>query len=253
VPIKNYQGEIFMNITGNTILITGGSSGIGLALAQRFVQNGNTVIVCGRDTNKLESVTTICPELHIKCCDVADAEQRSDLFEWTAQNFPSLNVLFNNAGVQQIIDYSSEVADWQSIRKEIAVNLEAPIHLAQLFIPHLSAQNNSVIVNVTSGLAFMPPIWAPLYGATKAGLHSYTFVLREQLKKIGIEVVEIIPPKVNTDLGGNGSNRFGMDVGQYADKVLMGLKNGDAEIMGADTAQLSELSRYEVERHAKRH
>lgn len=232
-------------------MITGGSSGIGLALAKRFVRQENKVIICGRDIKKLESAKECFPELHIKCCDVAVEKERKELYEWTAREFPKTNVLFNNAGIQQMLDFSKETADWQSIRKEITINLEAPIHLIQLFIPHLSAQKKPVIVNVTSGLAFMPPIFAPLYGASKAGLHSFTFTLREQIRKTGIEVVEIIPPRVNTSLGGNSSNGFGMNVEHYADEVLKGLANSDSEVMGADSIKTNNMTRWETEEYAK--
>ena len=240
-----------MDLKANTILITGGSSGIGLALAERFLARGNRVIICGRRAEKLQAARDRFPGLHIRRCDVADEAQRIALCHWAVKEFPGLNVLVNNAGIQQRIDLQDRQLGWDYYKRELAVNLEAPLHLSQLFIPHLLKRPRPVIINVSSGLAFMPPVWAPVYGATKAGLHSFTFGLRRQLAEAGLEVIEIIPPAVDTDLGGPGRHTFGVPVDEFADEVFKGLENGGEEV-GHGPGQLSATRRprEELERDA---
>ena len=234
----------------NTVLITGGSNGIGLALAQRFLAKGNEVIICSRTDDRLQKAKERFPKLHTKRCDVADEAQRTELYDWVTKEFPSLNILVNNAGIQRRIKFTDENFDWNAIKEEIAINLEAPIHLTTLFLKHLWRQNNPCIINVTSGLAFMPPVWVPVYGATKAGLHSFTFSLREQLSETNIKVIEIIPPAVNTDLGGPGIHTFGAPLDDFADAVFEGLEKGDLEVGFNNLAQ-TKLGREEIEKNAR--
>ena len=242
---------LIMDLKENTILITGGSTGIGLALAKRFLDRDNTVIICGRRKDKLKKAKELCPKLHIKRCDVADESQRIALYHWAVKEFPGLNVLINNAGIQQRINLKDQKSDWAYCKQEIAINLEAPIHLSKLFITHLMKQKKPVIMNVSSGLAFMPPAWVPVYGATKAGLHSFTFGMRVQLQDVGIEVIEIIPPAVDTDLGGVGLHTFGVPVDDFADEVFKGLENEDTEIgFGKEHLASTRLQREELERNA---
>jgi len=168
-----------MNLSGNTILVTGGASGIGLALAKRFLERGNEVIICGRRAERLEQVRSEFPMVHTKIVDVADADARAELFHSVTQEFPAVNVLVNNAGIQRRIDLTAG-DDWKSTRSEIEINLDAPIHLTQLFLPHFAETENAAIMNVTSGLSFMPLANVPVYCATKAALHSFTLSLRWQ-------------------------------------------------------------------------
>ena len=240
-----------MNLQGNTILITGGSNGIGLGLAERFLRRDNEVIICGRRDEKLREAQERFPRLHIRRCDVADESQRIALYNWAIQEYPGLNVLVNNAGIQQQIDLQDQKLDWNDYKMEISINLEAPIHLSKLFIPHLVKQAKPVIINVSSGLAFMPPAWVPVYGATKAGLHSFTFGMRVQLADVGINVIEIIPPAVDTDLGGIGQHTFGIPVDEFADEVFEGLEDGYAEIgFGDKHLHSTRLPREDLERNA---
>ena len=246
---KGRKGFI-MNLNGNTVLITGGSNGIGLALAERFLTAGSEVIICGRRQEKLAEAKEHFPALHIKCCDVANSEQRIDLFNWVTKEFPNTNVIVNNAGIQQRVDLTDINKDWDYYKQELTINLEAPIHLSMLFTPHLAKQANPYIINVTSGLAFTPPVWVPVYGATKAGLHSFTFSLRLQLEGMGIGVVEVIPPAVNTDLGGVGQHTFGAPVDDFADTVFAGLQDGDIEIGYGYSLDSFRLTREEIEKNA---
>ena len=235
-----------MELGSSTVLITGGASGIGLALAERFLEARSAVIVCGRREEKLREARARYPRLTIRACDVAEERERVALFRWVVAEFPQLNVLVNNAGIQRRVSLA-EPEEWGQTRTEIAINLEAPVHLAALFIPHLFRQEHPAIVNVTSGLAFVPLARVPIYCATKAGLHSFTLSLRHQLAHTPIRVVEIVPPAVNTDLGGPGLHTFGVPVGEFADAVVARLRAGDLEIPYGFSAEASHASREERE------
>jgi len=218
-----------MIIKGNTILITGGGSGIGFALASRLAKAGNNVIICGRRIEQLEEARNQCPELHFFQADISTAKGREVLFSKITEEFPETNILINNAGIQNRLPPLTEKQDWAKHSHEIATNLEAPMHLSMLFIPHLQKMKNSYIINVTSGLAFVPIHFLPTYCATKAALHSFTQTLRYQLKQTEIKVVEIAPPAVNTDLGGKGLHTNGVDLNEFADHCIKHLASGDEE------------------------
>jgi uncharacterized oxidoreductase len=233
-----------MQLTGNTILLTGGSSGIGLALAARLIQAGNQVIVTGRRSNLLDQLREKLPAVITMPSDVGNAAERRSLAETVIKRFPSLNVLINNAGIQRKVDLLKS-EPWEDTREEIAVNLEGPIHLVSLLMPHLLQQPRPVIVNVSSGLAFVPLAAAPVYSATKAAIHSYTLSLREQLRATALEVVEVIPPAVHSNLG--GKHDFGVPTDEYADSVMAQLAEGRAEITYQFSATTSQASRAELD------
>lgn len=228
------------------MLITGGASGIGLALAERFLGRGNHVLLCGRREDKLREVKERLPDLEIRVADLAKETDRHAVLDWAVTGFPSLNVLVNNAGVQRYPDFPGGVS-WESIREEIAINLDAPIHLTALFLPHLLKQPRAAVVNVTSGPAFVPIARAPVYSATKAGLHSFTRSLRRQLSGTPVEVIEIIPPAVDTDLGGPGLHTFGVPVGELVDHVMAQLANGAIEVAYGFAQQASGASSEDLE------
>lgn len=246
IIIKNREVKS-MNMTGNTILITGGASGIGLALAERFLDRGNEVIICGRREDKLAEAKRKLPTLHTRVCDVSDELSRQSLVEWVKSDFPQLNILVNNAGIQQRINLLDITAEWKYYHQEIVANQEAPIHLSMLLIPHLMQKKSATIINVTSGLAFVPPAWVPIYGATKAAMHSFTVSLRLQLSKSNINVVEVLPPAVNTDLGGSGMHTFGEPVGDFADAVFKGFEDGDLEIGYQSSEKVIRATRDEID------
>lgn len=235
-----------MEFKGNTVLITGGASGIGLALAERFVQAGSTVIICGRREDKLKEAQAKYPQLDIRVCNVADPAERTALCEWVTEKYPELNVLINNAGIQQRLQLPQQPA-WEIMREEVAINLEAPIHLSTLFIPHLLKQAHPAILNVTSGLAFSPLAGVPIYSATKAALHSFTLSLRHQLAGSPISVIEIIPPAVNTDLGGKGLHTFGVPLDEFTAAIVEQLKAGSIEAAYGFSAESSRASREQLD------
>jgi uncharacterized oxidoreductase len=189
-----------MNLTGNTILITGGGSGIGLALAQQFHQRGNQVIVAGRRKANLDAATAANPGMHSIVLDTADPASIAAAVPRLLADFPTLNAVLNNAGVMKPeFLKQGEVADAEGI---IATNLLGPIRLTNALMKHFLKQPSATILNVSSGLAFVPLAFTPTYCATKAAIHSYTQSLRYQLKDTAIKVIEIIPPWVATSLMG---------------------------------------------------
>jgi len=189
-----------MKLSGNKILITGGATGIGSGLMQRFIQENNTVIICGRRESTLKEATQKFPSVITRVCDLSIAGERENLFNWIAKEHNDLNVLVNNAGIQQWMSITNDDF-FQRAKDEIAINIEAPLHLISLFLD-LKALNT--VINVTSGLAFAPLAKVPVYCASKAFLHSFSLSLRYMLSSKNIEVIELIPPALNTDLGGKG-------------------------------------------------
>ena len=235
-----------MKLSGNTVLITGGSSGIGFAFAERFIAAGNEVIICGRREDKLAEASQRLPTVHTKVCDVESVSEREKLAKWATSEFPSLNVLVNNAGIQRSVDLT-EIEEWEKTRTELAINVDAPIHLSRLLFAHLAGQRSAAILNVTSGLSFVPLANVPVYCATKAALHSFTMSLRWQLKETPVEVIEVIPTAVDTDLQAPGLHTFGVNVDEFADHVFTGLDAGDAEIAYGTALTGSRASRDQLD------
>ena len=225
-----------MKTIQNTILITGGTSGIGLELAVQLQALGNTVIITGRDQSKLERIKRDHPCLHVVASDVSDSQAISSLYERVIREFPSLNILINNAGIMRKINLQDKGADLKDISREIETNLMGPIRMSKQFLPHLKAQPEAAIVNVSSGLAFSPFPISPIYSAAKAGLHAFTTALRVQLKNTNVKVIELAPPSTNTalndafdavDLKGISM----LDAGKVAKDFIKGLKNNRSEIL----------------------
>lgn len=215
-----------MKLSNNKILITGGASGIGMALTERFIKEGNTVIICGRRESVLKEAADKFPSVITKVCDLSIEEERAELLNWIADNHSDLNVLVNNAGIQQWMNITD--ADFfERAKQEITTNIEAPIHLIALFS---SLKSLDTIINVTSGLAFVPFTKVPVYSATKAFFHSFTLSARYLLKPKGIEVIDVIPPALNTDLGGKGLHDFAPPVNDFIEAVFEQLKDNKTEI-----------------------
>lgn len=224
-----------MRINGNTVLITGGATGIGLGLAEELVNAGNEVIICGRREGMLKEAKRKIPKLHTKVCDVSDEEDRKELADWILSGFKDMNILINNAGIQRRVDYRTGRSNTNPSEDEIDINLKAPIRLCEIFIPHLMQKKEAAIVNVTSGLGFSPAAAMPVYCATKAALHSFTMSLRHQLRDTPIKVFELIPPAVETDLHKGARERGGqrnmniITVKEFVVPAMEALKNDEYE------------------------
>lgn len=190
-------------------------------LTERFYNAENKVIICGRRKEKLLEAKEKMPNLHILVCDVANEADRLKLFDSIVNEFPELDVLVNNAGIQQRINLQTLNADWSYYHQEIIANLEAPIHLTMLFLPHLLKKKEGAVINVSSNLGVTPAAWVPIYSATKAAMHSFTMSLRLQLAETTVNIVEVMPSAINTDLGGVGLHTFGVPVNEFADAVIL--------------------------------
>jgi len=222
-----------MKTRDNTILISGGATGIGFALAESFVKLGNNVIVCGRRMEKLEDAKRRLPSLTVRQCDVSKESDRRALFEWVEKDFKDLNVLVNNAGIQRRVDFTKGTEDLLRKEDEIHINFKAQVYLAAEFVPLLSRQKEAAIVNVSSGLGFVPLTVFPIYSATKAAIHSFTMSLRFQLRKTTVKVYEVIPPTVyDTELKGKPIEKAEWTVSssEVAEAVVKGLGEDVFEI-----------------------
>ena len=222
-----------MKMQGNTILITGGGSGIGRELAEAFHRLGNQVVIAGRRKAPLDEVTVANPGMKAVTFDAANAASIRQFARTMKEDFPSLNVLLNNAGIQKPERLLQQPEELTDIEAMVTTNLLGPIRLTAALLPQLQGQKNATILNVTSGLAFLPGAFVPTYSATKAAMHAYTLSLRYQLKG-KIDVFEVIPPYVQTDLGPNhGKDPRAMPLNEFIDETMAVLQNepGATEIV----------------------
>lgn len=237
-----------MDTKNNVILITGGSTGIGLAMAEAFLIAGNTVLICGRRESKLAEAKQKFPELYTKVCDIERKEEREELFSWAASEFPQINMLVNNAGVQKEIDFLTGAAGLFDSENEIEINFTASVHLSALFVTHfLRQQKECAVVNVTSGLAFIPLKIVPVYCATKAALHTFSISLRSQLSATNVKIFEIAPPIVKTELHREAKARKqsqrGIEPSIVAEATIKALKNNHFETIIGQAKVLKGASR----------
>ena len=237
-----------MQLTGRTILITGGSSGIGLEMAKQLIALGNTVIITGRDRARLDAAKAKIPGVHLIQSDASSPAAITELVGAVTREFPALDILVNNAGIMRRTNFNVPDDDLAGFTKEIEINLMGPIRLVKALLPHLKSKPSAAIVNVSSGLAFVPLPISPIYCATKAGLHSFTQSLRFQLKKTKITVFEVAPPATETPLL---SAEFARDLKDVklmpvADMVkasLAGMRKGTLEICPGQSGGLRFMNR----------
>jgi len=235
-----------MNISNNTVLITGGSTGIGLALAEEFLQHNNTVIICARNQKNLDLAQQKNPDLHTVTCDVSDEQSVSNMVDNLLKEHPALNVLINNAGMMHLHDVANNSLALEHQKSEILTNIFGVISLCDKLLPHLIKQENSAIVNVTSGLAYMPFLAAPVYTATKAAIHSYSLSIRAALKNTSVSVFEVLPPMVETEMS-HGMDMPGMKkmlpdkLAQYTVKKM---KKGTLEIKPGASSMMIKMYRW---------
>ncbi len=237
-----------MKLTSNTILITGGASGIGYELTKQLTALGNKILITGRDQAKLDRVKAVFPKIHTFRSDVADPKAIATLYEEVTKQFPELNILINNAGIMRKINVHDQAGSLDDITREIEINLNGPIRMVKQFLPHLKSKLEAAIMNVSSGLAFVPLPISPVYCATKAGLHSFTESLRVQLKNTKVRVFELAPPATQTELLGHFSSEDlkGTSVMTVEDMVkvaVRGMQSDQLEIRPGQANQLKIMSR----------
>ncbi len=189
-----------MELKNSTVLITGGTSGIGLELIKQLTEQGANIIVTGRKWNALNETKKRYPKVHTFQSDVSNPKDIEQLYKDVTQQFPDLNIIINNAGLMRLIDLQDTKLDLENINREISTNLSGTIQMVHQFLPHLLTKKSAAIVNVSSGIAFMSYSSAPIYSAAKAGVRAYTQALRLQLEDTNVKVFEMIPPGVNTNL-----------------------------------------------------
>ncbi len=201
-----------MNISKNTVLITGGASGIGFAFAKKFLEFNNTVIILGRNAEKLEQAKSAFPDVITYQCDLNNTTQVDQLAVLFENEYRNVNILVNNAGIQYNYHFLEEPNTRFKVEQEIGINLIAPLRLTSLFLPLLVQQESAAIINVSSGLGFVPKESAPVYCAAKAGLHIFSKALRYQLEASSVKVFEMIPPLVDTNMTkGRGNGKMSPD------------------------------------------
>ncbi len=217
-----------MKLHDHTILITGGTSGIGLELLRQFYAHGNRIIVASRNSDKLNQLQTEFPRVITLVCDLADRKSVRKLLEHCLNTYPELNILINNAGIQYNYSWVEEEDGFSKISKETRVNLISPMHLVYGFLPGLMQQKEAAIINVSSALAFHPKRSAPVYCASKAGIHIFSKSIRYQLKGSNVKVFEIIPPLVDTPMTeGRGTGKISPK--QLADEFIKNFKKDKYE------------------------
>jgi len=237
-----------MKLTDNTILITGGSNGIGLELAKQLLSLGNTVIITGRTQSRLDEVKKKYPALHIFQSDAGKASDIKSLYDNVTKQFPELNMLINNAGIMRKLNLHETSMDLENINEEIAINLSGPVWMVNQFLNHLKSKKQAAIMNVSSGLAYVPFAISPVYSATKAGVHFYTQTLRIQLKNTNVVVFELMPPLTNTDLQNAFSPEdmkgvVSMEVDKMVQVAIKGIGNDTLEIRPGQSNMLRIMSR----------
>jgi uncharacterized oxidoreductase len=234
-----------MRLTGRTVLITGGSAGIGLALATKFVASGNEVIVTGRRRGPLDDAKRRLPSLHTIVSDVSDPVRVAELSREVKSRFPRLDVLVNNAGVSIYRNLSSPGVDLEELMVEMNVNVGGVVRVTSAFVDKI-IENQGTIVNVSSALAFVPLPCIPIYCATKAAIHSYTQSLRFQLEQFGVEVIEVMPPAVATEMTANlpeGDGLTKISAEELVRLTFKGFERGRQEILPGQAAQLALMRR----------
>lgn len=232
-----------MKLKDNTILITGGSSGIGLELAKVLVKKGNRVLICGRSITKLEQARQQIPEIEIFACDLAIHAERIELYKRVAENYPECNVLINNAAVVSRTDFRKDEAMLEKAEAEVQTNLMAPIALSKLFLPLLEKNDNTAIINISTGLVYAPKAVYPIYNATKAALHSFSQVLRHQLRENPVKIVEVLMTVVDTPWHGGEVPRMAISPQAAVKEMLSKVGQGQEEIRIAKVGMLYLLSR----------
>jgi short-subunit dehydrogenase involved in D-alanine esterification of teichoic acids len=219
-----------MKTTNNTIFITGGSAGIGLAYAKAFLARGNKVIICGRNETELALVKKTCPDIRVIKCDITKADEVARAFEEIKERFKELNILINNAGIQHNYNFYEDNEALKKIDEEIDVNFRAVAKLTKLFLPLLMKQKEAAVINISSPLGIVPKESAPIYCATKAAVHIFSKVLRYQLEKTSVRVFTVFPPLVDTAMTKGRGEKLKISPETMAEEVIKGIEYNHYEM-----------------------
>ncbi|MCB0460188.1 MAG: SDR family NAD(P)-dependent oxidoreductase [Flavobacteriaceae bacterium] len=232
-----------MKLSNHTILITGGSSGIGLELSRRLIEKKNKVIICGRSEEQLQAAQYQIPELEIVKCDISDENQCRHLRDWIGKKFPEVNMLINNAAIVHKTDFFNTDNIIEMAKKEVETNFMAPLRLIHDLFPYIQKNTNPAIINITTGLIYTPRADYPFYNATKAALHSFTQVLRKQTESSNVQIIEVMFPAVKTPWHKGNPPKIAISTEKAVQEMLEGLEKGKSEIRIAGANLLYKISR----------
>ncbi|MGF7218528.1 putative oxidoreductase [Spirosoma lacussanchae] len=236
-----------MQLQNSTVLITGGTSGIGLELVKQLTEQGANIIVTGRKLDALQETKKQFPRVHTFQSDVSNPKDIEQLYQEVTRQFPYLNILINNAGLMRLIDLQDSTLDLENINQEVATNLTGTLQMVHRFLPHLLKQPSAAIINVSSAIAFMSYSSAPIYSAAKAGVRAYTQALRLQLEDTHVKVFDMIPPGVKTNLQNDWAVKpdsgMMMDADKMVSAAIKGLLNDKPELKPALVGVLKLASR----------
>lgn len=232
-----------MDLTGNTILITGGSSGIGLELCKQFYKKNNKIVICGRSSEKLQKAKEQFPEIEIIQCDLEQKQERKRLIEQIKTKFSNLNILINNAAIVNKVDFLETENSLEMAESESAINFHAPIHLIKGLYETIRENKNPTIVNITTGLVYTPRVDYPFYCPTKAALHSFTQILRKQTEGDSVKISEVFFPAVKTPWHKGNPPKIAITSGKAVQEMLNGLETGKSEIRVGGAKLLYRISR----------
>ncbi len=232
-----------MKLENNTVLITGGSSGIGLELAKVLVAKNNKVLICGRNLEKLTQAKAQLPGIEFLQCDISKPDECEKLAKWVKDTYPACNILINNAAIVHFSNFYETENILEHARMEIETNLFAPIALSKFFIPIIEKNRFAHIINITTGLVYSPKAEYPFYNATKAALHSFTQVLRKQLSGKSIKITEVMFPAVDTPWHKGNPPKIAISTQLATEEMLKGLEKDKDEIRIAGVKLLYAVSR----------
>ena len=232
-----------MKLTQNTILITGGSSGIGLELSKELLKRNNTVIICGRSSERLKGAKKKYPKLEIVQCDIAKENDCKRLVDWINENHPEINILINNAAIVHKANFFNTTDAINKANQEIEVNFIGPLRLIHMLSCQLISNNSPVIINITTGLIYAPRADYPFYNSTKSALHSFTQVIRKQLIKSRVKVVEVMFPVVDTPWHKGNAPKIAITPQKAVAEMLKELQKGKLEVRVGAVKFLYKLAR----------
>ena len=232
-----------MEISNSTVIITGGSSGIGFEMCRQLIERGNKIIACSRSSDKLALAKKQLPDLIIYQCDIAQESECVSFAEWISKNHPETNVLINNAAIVSITNFIDDELILEKMNDEVATNLTAPIRLIKLLYPILIKNSNSKIINITTGLVYVPRTIYTFYNATKSALHSFTQVLRSQLQKENIQIIEVMFPAVDTPWHKGNAPKIAITPEKAVSEMLKGISRGKVEVRISKVRLLYFISR----------